>query len=80
MSTGQIISNSIGGVAVLLLAAIGHGLLGIRRDFRRFMAEHTWLLATTLWTRDKVVKIMEHLGMPIGDDPPDDLTHGAGGR
>lgn len=71
--TVQIANSIIGGVAVLLLAAIGKGLLGVRKDFRRFMYEHAWLLATTLWTRDKVIRIMEEMGMPILELPPIDL-------
>ena len=73
MNTGQIVSSVIGAVAVALLAAIGRGLVGIRKDVRRFMQEHLWLLATTLWTRDKVVLIMKRLDMPVQDPPPNDL-------
>jgi hypothetical protein len=74
MNSGQIVSSVISGAAVLLLAGITRGLLGTRRDFRRFMAEHTWLLATTLWTRDKVIQIMEQMNMPLDDGvPPGDL-------
>lgn len=71
--TGQVVNTVIGGTAVVLLAAIGKGLLGMRKDFRRFMAEHTWLIATTLWTRDKVQQIMTKLDMPMIDNPPDNL-------
>lgn len=73
MNPGEIISSVISGVAVLLLAGIARGLLGVRADFRRFMAEHVWLIATTLWTRDKVVRIMHDLGMPADQPPPNDL-------
>lgn len=73
MSPAEIINAVIGGVAVLLLAGIGRGMMGIRRDFRRFMVEHTWLLATTLWNRDKVRLIMAKLEMPIEGSPPGDL-------
>lgn len=73
----QIVQSIIGGTAVLLLAGIGKMLLGVRKDVRRFMQEHTWLLATSLWTRDKVMQIMVKLEMPITDDPPDKLPwHG----
>lgn len=71
--TQQIIQSIIGGVAVLLLAGIGRMFMGVRSDLRRFMQEHTWLLATTLWTRDKVTQIMVKLDMPMTDDPPDVL-------
>lgn len=74
MNTGQIVSSIIGGVAVLLLGAIGRMMLGVRNDFRRFMQEHLWLLATTMWTRDKVIQIMNRLDMPLGNPPPSDLT------
>lgn len=37
------------------------------------MAEHVWLIATTLWTRDKITVIMGELGLTIGNPPPDDL-------
>lgn len=69
----EIISSTISGVAVLLLAGIAKAIFGMRREFHRFMAEHSWLLVTTLWTRDKVVKIMDHLDMPIEMSPPEDL-------
>lgn len=68
-----LLPNILGGVAVLLLAFIGKALIGVRRDFHKFMAEHTWLLATTLWTRDKVMVIMARLDMPMTDSPPHDL-------
>lgn len=71
--TPQILSNIIGGVAVILLGLIGRGLLGLRNDVRRFMREHLWLLATTLWTRDKVMQIMTKLDLPVTDPPPEDL-------
>ena len=73
MNAGEIISSVISGVAVLLLGAIARGLVGMRKDFRRFMAEHVWLITTTLWTRDKVVRIMSGLGMPAEQPPPADL-------
>lgn len=73
MRSTELINTIIGGVAVLILAAIGRGLIGIRHDIRRFLAEHSWLLATSLWTRDKVIQIMVKLDMPLPDRPPDDL-------
>ena len=48
-------------------------LIGIRTDFRRFMQEHLWLLATTMWTRDKVLIIMKRLDLPVDNPPPNDL-------
>ena len=71
--TAQTVSAVISGVSVIVLAAIGRGLLGMRRDVRQFMAEHMWLLATTLWTRDNVRQIMQALGMPETTPPPDNL-------
>lgn len=76
MNAGEVVSSIISGVAVLLLGAIARGLIGVRKDFRRFMAEHMWLIATTLWTRDKVLRIMRDLGMPADLPPPDDLPRG----
>lgn len=73
MNGGEVITSVISGSAVLLLAALTRGLFGIRKDFRKFMAEHVWLIATTLWTRDKITVIMRELGMPVGNPPPDDL-------
>lgn len=73
MNPGEIISSVISGLAVLLLAGIARGLLGVRADFRRFMAEHVWLISTTLWTRDKVVRIMQELKLPMDQPPPSDL-------
>lgn len=75
MSVGNIISSVISGVAVLLLAAIAKAVMSIRGDFKRFMLEHTWLLATTLWTRDKVLNIMEQMKMPVDNPPPADLPN-----
>jgi hypothetical protein len=75
VNPAEIISSIISGVTVLLLAGITRGLLGVRKDFRRFMAEHTWLLATTLWTRDKVIQIMQSMNMPVDGSPPSDLPH-----
>lgn len=73
MNGAQLLNTIIGGVAVLLLAGIGRAMLGIRNDFRRFMAEHMWLITTTLWTRDKVLVIMRKLDLPIEQPPPSDL-------
>lgn len=76
MRSGEILSSVLSGVAVLLLASIARGFLGIRKDFRRFMTEHAWLIATTLWTRDKVLRIMESLDLPLDGEPPGKLPHG----
>lgn len=73
MGAGEIVSSVISSVAVLLLAGIARGLLGVRADMRRFMLEHTWLLATTLWTRDKVMQIMRTMDLELDRPPPDDL-------
>lgn len=71
----QTVSAIISGASVVILTAIGRMLLGMRKDFRRFMAEHAWLIATTLWTRDKVVRIMDQMQMPMDTPPPNDLPH-----
>lgn len=73
MRAGEIVSSVISSVAVLLLAGIARGLLGVRSDLRRFMLEHTWLLATTLWTRDKVMHIMRTMDLELDQPPPADL-------
>jgi len=73
VNSGEIISSLISGVGVLILAAIARTLFRTASEFRRFMAEHMWLIATTLWTRDKVVMIMQQLGMPMDNPPPKDL-------
>lgn len=73
MKASDIITSIISGTAVLLLAGIAKAMLGVRNDFRKFMGEHMWLIATTMWTRDKVINIMRDLGMPLGNPPPDDL-------
>lgn len=75
MSAPEIISSIISGVSVVILAGIARGLLGIRAEFRRFMAEHLWLLATTTWTRDRVLRMMAELGMPVDVPPPNNLPH-----
>lgn len=69
----NIISDIISGTSVAMLAVIGRGLLGVRKDFRQFMAEHTWLLATTMWNKDKVLQIMAKMDMPMQDEPPRNL-------
>lgn len=73
MRVSEIISSVVSGAALLLLAAITRALVGVRRDFRRFMTEHLWLLATTMWTRDKVIKMLQLLGMEDASNPPADL-------
>ncbi len=73
MSVGEVMSSVISGVSVLLLAWIARSIIGVRKDARRYLAEHTWLLATTLWTRDKVLQIMDHMDMPVNGEPPADL-------
>jgi hypothetical protein len=77
MNAGEIISSLISGIGVLILAAIGRAVLGLRGDFHRFMAEHVWLISTTLWTRDKVVRIMQRLDMPMDNPPPTNLPEGS---
>ena len=69
----SVIANIIGGVAVVLLGGIVSILWRGYRRFNRFMAEHVWLITTTLWNRDKVLNIMDHLNMPVRDEPPSDL-------
>lgn len=73
MNAGEIVSSIISGVAVLLLAGIARTIRHVTKDFKRFMAEHMWLIATTMWTRDKVIRIMSDLGMPLDNPPPDTL-------
>ena len=73
MNAGEIISSVIGAIAVGLLTFIARAIKNIGGDFRRFMQEHMWLLATTLWTRDKVVRIMTELNLPMDQPPPNDL-------
>ena len=69
----EVVANIIGGVAVALLTTIATILFRTFRLFRRFMAEHIWLITTTLWTRDKVIRVMHHMNLPIEDVPPADL-------
>jgi len=71
----QIVSSVIGAIATAILAVIGKAVLGLRADTRRFMAEHMWLLATTLWARDNVTRIMGHLDMPVESEPPENMPH-----
>jgi hypothetical protein len=73
MNTGELVTSLISGVMVLLLAWIARRLGRIGGDFHKFMAEHIWLISTSLWTRDKVVKIMASLNMPMDNPPPSDL-------
>lgn len=73
MNSGEIVSSIISGISVLILAGIGKAVLGLRGDFHRFMAEHVWLISTSLWTRDKVLRIMDNLGMPVDQPPPNNL-------
>lgn len=71
MNAGEIVSSVIGAIACGLLTWIARRLARIGIEFHRFMAEHVWLIATTLWNRDKVIRIMDQLGMPVNDVPPD---------
>lgn len=73
MNGAELLNTIIGGVAVILLAAIARSVAKVTGEFRRFMAEHVWLIATSLWTRDKVVHIMDKLNMPMEQPPPSDL-------
>jgi hypothetical protein len=73
VNTDEIVSSVLSGIVVLILASIARTVASFHHEFRRFMAEHVWLLATTLWTRDKVTKIMKRLDMPMDDPPPNDL-------
>lgn len=73
--TSSVISGILSGLSVIILAAIGRSVIRLDRSFRRFMAEHLWLLATSLWTRDKVILIMERLNMPIDHPPPNNLEN-----
>lgn len=68
--TNQIFANVIGGVATVLLGGIATLLWRGYRKLNRFMAEHLWLIATTMWTRDKVMVMMHQMGMPIDNPPP----------
>jgi hypothetical protein len=76
MNTAEIVSSLISGVIVLILAWIARRVAKIGGDFHKFMAEHIWLISTSLWTRDKVVKIMASLNMPMDNPPPSDLPGG----
>lgn len=80
MNAGEIISSVISGVAVLLLGGIARAVTGARGDLRRFMLEHTWLLATTVWTRDRVIVIMRGMDLDPGPPPPADLPVEQGRR
>lgn len=80
MMTAQILDAVLSAITVVFLGAIGRGVLGLRKDAKRFMTEHMWLLATTLWTRDKVLVIMDQLGLEPDNPPPVDLPNGAGGK
>ncbi len=73
MRPTELVSNIIGAVAVGLLGFICHVLIRAYKKFDQFMTEHVWLLATTLWTRDKVVEVMSTLGIEIGNPPPGKL-------
>jgi len=73
---GEILSNVLGAVAVGLLGFICHVILRAYRKFDQFMAEHMWLLATTLWTRDKVMEIMGMLGIEVQIPPPANMPKG----
>lgn len=71
----QILDSVLSGSGVVFLGFIAKMVRSVRRDFRRFMTEHSWLIATTLWTRDKTLRIMDHLNMSPENPPPADLPH-----
>jgi hypothetical protein len=68
--SAAVLSSIASAVATVLLAALLRQLAAIRRDAKRFMAEHLWLLATTDWARTSIMQIMRELGLN-GDKPPD---------
>jgi hypothetical protein len=76
VNASEIVSSIIGAVAVALLSFILSTLRRLFNKFDRFMAEHMWLIATTLWTRDKVMEMMQSLGMPMTSDPPANMEEG----
>ena len=72
MTAQDLISNITGAVVVALLAALLHTLLRLTRTVRRFLVEHSWLLATGRWSRDMILRMAAQMNMPV-DDPPDPL-------
>lgn len=70
----QILSSVLSAIAVTVLLAIGRYIRLLSKNFDRFMGEHLWLLASTMWNRDKVLRIMNELGMGLDDPPPEPLS------
>lgn len=66
----SITSAVVGAVATSLLAAIGVMLRGLRKDFRRFMAEHLYLLRIADWTKVNLANIFDHLNLTPTEPPP----------
>jgi len=76
MRPSEILGNVLAAIAVAMLGFICHVIIRAYRKFDRFMLEHVWLIATTLWTRQKVIEVMAALGIDYPDPPPADLKKG----
>jgi hypothetical protein len=68
--TAQIISAVTGAMATAILAVLAGTLRAIRRDIRKFMAEHLWLLAIAGWSVRSVNQMARELGIDI-EPPPE---------
>jgi hypothetical protein len=68
--TAQVVSAVTGATATGLLALLVSILRGIRKDIKRFMAEHLWLLAVADWSSRSIVRLMRDLGIDY-EPPPD---------
>jgi len=62
---------SVASVAIVgLLSLIGRSMKGMRADFRRFMAEHLFLLRVADWTTVNLPTLFDHLGLTPTEPPP----------
>lgn len=66
----SIVASVIGGLATLLMGMLVTILRNLRNDFRRFMAEHLYLLRIADWTKVNLGSVFDHLHLTPTEPPP----------
>lgn len=70
MLNASVVSAVSSAAASILLAAVVRQLSKVRRDIRRFMAEHLWLLATSRWAQVSINELLKEMNID-GPKPPE---------
>lgn len=69
-----VVSAVVSAAATVLMTAmvtmLVRGIAGIRRDMRRFMAEHLYLLRVTDWAKVNLSSVFDHLSLSPTEPPP----------